>query len=191
MNVRRAPLRAALTRTIPVCTTPGQQRRLRGGIDMPCGSYHTMQCQACCSGAMEDPSCKHNGGMSCSITLGGTQLGQASCEPHQPAHVGVTRRAEGVMTLKQVCFRVTRSARCVQRLDDSRSAVRITYRISLRSSSSREPRYPLLKVVSVGKCVRGHRRLGTAASSDSFPRRSQERLTSGGLGLGLQHSGCV
>ncbi len=39
------------------------------------------------------------------------------------------------------------SAMCVQRLDDSRSAIRITYRISLRSSSSQEPRYPLLKVV--------------------------------------------
>ena len=40
------------------------------------------------------------------------------------------------------------SARCVQRFDDSlNSAIRITYRISLRSSSIREPRDPLLKVV--------------------------------------------
>jgi hypothetical protein len=38
---------------------------------------------------------------------------------------------------------------CVQRFDDSLySAIRITYRISLRSSSLREPRYPLLKVVN-------------------------------------------
>jgi hypothetical protein len=58
---------------------------------------------------------------------------------------------EGGMTLKQACSRLRGSARCVQRLDDSRSAIRITYRISLRSSSSREPRYPLLKVVS--RCV--------------------------------------
>ena len=37
---------------------------------------------------------------------------------------------------------------CVQRFDDSLdSAIRITYRISLRSSSLREPRHPLLKVV--------------------------------------------
>ena len=37
---------------------------------------------------------------------------------------------------------------CVQNFDDSlNSAIRITYRISLRSSSLREPRYPLLKVV--------------------------------------------
>jgi hypothetical protein len=37
---------------------------------------------------------------------------------------------------------------CVQNFDDSlNSAIRITYRISLRSSSLREPRYPSLKVV--------------------------------------------
>ena len=58
-------------------------------------------------------------------------------------------------TLKQVCSG-NRSASCVQRFDDSRSAIRITYRISLRSSSSREPRYPLLKVVSV-VCEDGRR----------------------------------
>ncbi|CAM9429096.1 unnamed protein product, partial [Choristocarpus tenellus] len=39
-------------------------------------------------------------------------------------------------------------ARCVQRFDDSRdSAIRKTYRISLRSSSLREPRHPSLKVL--------------------------------------------
>ena len=44
----------------------------------------------------------------------------------------------------------TSSAICVQRLDDSRnSAIHTTYRISLRSSSLREPRYPLLRVVFV------------------------------------------
>ena len=42
------------------------------------------------------------------------------------------------------------SAMCVQRFDDSlSSAIRITYRISLRSSSLQEPRYPLLKVVLI------------------------------------------
>ena len=40
------------------------------------------------------------------------------------------------------------SARCVQRFDDSRnSAIHITYRVSLRSSSMGEPRDPLSKVV--------------------------------------------
>ena len=39
------------------------------------------------------------------------------------------------------------TASCVQDFDDSQnSAIHITYRISLRSSSSSEPRYPLLKV---------------------------------------------
>ena len=41
---------------------------------------------------------------------------------------------------------------CVQRFDDSRnSAIHITYRISLRSSSLREPRDPLSKVVYIYK----------------------------------------
>jgi len=41
------------------------------------------------------------------------------------------------------------SAICVQRLDDSRkSAIHINYRILPRSSSLREPRYPLLRVVT-------------------------------------------
>ena len=45
-------------------------------------------------------------------------------------------------------FGIPKGARCVQRFDDSlKSAIHITYRISLRSSSMREPRDPLLKVV--------------------------------------------
>ena len=43
------------------------------------------------------------------------------------------------------------TAICVQRFDDSRGfAFYITYRILLRSSSLREPRYPLLRVVYYG-----------------------------------------
>jgi hypothetical protein len=43
---------------------------------------------------------------------------------------------------------IPESAMCVQRFDDSlNSAIHITYRISLRSSSLREPRDPLSKVV--------------------------------------------
>ena len=51
--------------------------------------------------------------------------------------------------LKEACYPAyPGSAICVQRFDDSlNSAIRITYRISLRSSSLREPRYPLLRVV--------------------------------------------
>ena len=51
-------------------------------------------------------------------------------------------------TLQQTYFRVNGSASCVQNFDDSLSvAIRITYRISLRSSSLWEPRHPLLKVL--------------------------------------------
>ncbi|MCB8630625.1 hypothetical protein LJE12_19720, partial [Blautia sp. DFI.6.71] len=47
---------------------------------------------------------------------------------------------------------IPRGAMCVQRFDDSRnSAIHITYRISLRSSSMREPRDPLLKVFNILK----------------------------------------
>ena len=52
---------------------------------------------------------------------------------------------------------IPRSARCVQRFDDSlNSAIHITYRISLRSSSMREPRDPLLKVVFIALNARLH-----------------------------------
>ena len=47
-------------------------------------------------------------------------------------------------------FGIPKGAMCVQRFDDSlNSAIHITYRISLRSSSMREPRDPLLKVVLI------------------------------------------
>ena len=60
------------------------------------------------------------------------------------------RCGEGVEPiLSEACSQgYPESAICVQKLDDSlNSAIRITYRISLRSSSVREPRYPLLRVV--------------------------------------------
>ena len=45
-------------------------------------------------------------------------------------------------------LRILKGAMCVQRFDDSlNSAIHITYRISLRSSSMPEPRDPLLKVL--------------------------------------------
>jgi hypothetical protein len=47
-------------------------------------------------------------------------------------------------------FGIPKGAICVQRFDDSlNSAIRITYRISLRSSSMPEPRDPLLKVLMI------------------------------------------
>ncbi len=45
-------------------------------------------------------------------------------------------------------FGMPKGAICVQKFDDSlNSAIHITYRISLRSSSMPEPRDPLLKVL--------------------------------------------
>jgi hypothetical protein len=67
---------------------------------------------------------------------------------NDPSSSAVKRGGEVESTLKQA-YSPEGSAMCVQRLDDSRSAIRITYRISLRSSSSQEPRYPLLKVVTI------------------------------------------
>ena len=55
------------------------------------------------------------------------------------------------MTLEQACLPgILEGAMCVQRFDDSlNSAIHITYRISLRSSSMPEPRDPLLKVLII------------------------------------------
>lgn len=65
---------------------------------------------------------------------------------HQNKPVDTTRH---LLTLRQACFQEKPgSAICVQSLDDSRGfAIRITYRISLRSSSMWQPRHPSLKVV--------------------------------------------
>ena len=58
-------------------------------------------------------------------------------------------RPRGVVApLEEVCFRRGGSAICVQSFDDSlNSAIRTTYRISLRSSSLLMPRYPSTRVV--------------------------------------------
>ncbi len=59
------------------------------------------------------------------------------------------------------------SAICVQRFDGSRnSAIHTTYRISLRSSSLREPRYPLLRVV-FSYSVYSHRSQPVELSSEN------------------------
>ena len=51
-------------------------------------------------------------------------------------------------------FGIPKGAMCVQRFDDSlKSAIHTTYRISLRSSSMREPRDPLLKVLTFIKIL--------------------------------------
>lgn len=64
---------------------------------------------------------------------------------HNSVEKGTTQR----VTPKQTCPQPKASgATCVQRLDGSRdSAIHTKYRISLRSSSMQEPRYPLSRVI--------------------------------------------
>ena len=65
-----------------------------------------------------------------------------------PVFVKTQASLDRTDTERSVLPGIPESAICVQRFDDSlNSAIRITYRISLRSSSLREPRYPLLRVV--------------------------------------------
>jgi hypothetical protein len=68
---------------------------------------------------------------------------------HARNTITCTSVERGPQTLRQACYRENpESAVCVQNLNDSRGfAIRITYRISLRSSSLWEPRHPPLKVV--------------------------------------------
>ena len=68
--------------------------------------------------------------------------------PPRPTSREGAWRGENKLTLRQAWWPRGATAMCVQRFDDSQSrAVHTTYRISLRSSSLREPRYPLLRVL--------------------------------------------
>jgi hypothetical protein len=80
--------------------------------------------------------------------------------------------------------RILAGAMCVQRFDDSlNSAIHITYRISLRSSSMPEPRDPLLKVLIHLFCLRQLRR---------NPQKDKSFAASGGrLGPGSRGAGAV
>lgn len=62
-------------------------------------------------------------------------------------------------------------ATCVQKLDGSRdSAIHTKYRISLRSSSMQEPRYPLPRVVYILSCI-------------TRPARAPSPVPTGGSGI--------
>jgi hypothetical protein len=87
-------------------------------------------------------ACSRNLSLSASRNSGGVP-GQPSPLPTRVRCVFADAQAD--MPLAEAL-----GAICVQRFDDSRnSAIHTTYRISLRSSSLREPRYPLLRVVIV------------------------------------------
>ena len=94
------------------------------------------------------------------LRLSGWERASAPNRQRPPLRSNQIGGGDGVlMTLKQACSTTRRrwSAICVQEFDDSLNpAIHITFRISLRSSSLREPRYPLLKVVF--GCVLGSKR---------------------------------
>ncbi|CAD5192109.1 unnamed protein product [Musa acuminata subsp. malaccensis] len=93
--------------------------------------------------------------MSCSTTTDGSLFGQPHLptwgaiihvRPHPPR--GQRRSVESMMPRQACPNRMASGATCVQRLDGSQdSAIHTRYRISLRSSSMREPRYPLSRVI--------------------------------------------
>jgi len=79
---------------------------------------------------------------------------QARGGGHLQRRLQLRRRSQSTLMwmeapLEEACFQAEpESAMCVQRFDDSlNSAIRTTYRISLRPSSLREPRYPSAGVV--------------------------------------------
>ena len=76
--------------------------------------------------------------------------------------------------------RMLAGAMCVQRFDDSlNSAIHITYRISLRSSSMPEPRDPLLKVLIIYLCLLrryfGNRVCGSSGGPSRFTGSGHRR----------------
>jgi hypothetical protein len=118
-------------------------------------------------------------------------LGRSSLRFHRfPLHVRhvIERVRVGEQTLQQACSQeYPGSARCVQRFDDSLdSAIRITYRISLRSSSMWEPRHPSLKVVLEFRFLKNSkRRKPLVIPFESFSVSLMEAGCDWGLGFGF------
>ena len=87
--------------------------------------------------------------------------------------------------------RILAGAMCVQRFDDSlNSAIHITYRISLRSSSMPEPRDPLLKVLIHFRNAYERRREGSdyKKTREGVYNKSFGWSSGGRLGPGLRRA---
>jgi hypothetical protein len=87
--------------------------------------------------------------------------------------------------------RILAGAMCVQRFDDSlNSAIHITYRISLRSSSMPEPRDPLLKVLIHFRNAYERRREGSdyKKTREGVYNKSFGWSSGGRLGPGLRRT---
>src|SRR6266487_7091566 len=75
-------------------------------------------------------------------------------------------------------FGMPKGAICVQKFDDSlNSAIHITYRISLRSSSMPEPRDPLLKVLTITIILRQYNKRVLGSSGRHRPAKASGHKT--------------
>ena len=84
--------------------------------------------------------------------------------------------------------RIPGGAMCVQRFDDSlNSAIHITYRISLRSSSMPEPRDPLLKVLfealNITQIILVYKRVCWVPAAGTRKRKGRRRRPMKGAGV--------
>ena len=158
-------------------TSARQQRLPRAPTDEEVNPYHGERVGLC------EPDAR---------LLGLRRRPVAAKQQHRPTPTLRTQqqsagRSGGNGTQPEMLSSKPESARCVQRFDDSLNpAIRTTYRISLRSSSLREPRHSLLGVVfgCVGVCeewpvaVKHHATLRArtaAASSCQRPARTTQK----------------
>ena len=163
---------AAARRTMPSIHFSRPQRHDRPADADPVGEAGRGRCARTATSALPTPSIRHSG-------RGGGGLAWGSCGRSGRHALG---RAAG--------------ASCVQRLDDSRnSAIHTTYRISLRSSSLQEPRYPLLRVVATCLHPPGGRRISPTSVVLSATRTPPpgggraESLSSGPVPRGTEEGG--
>ena len=155
----RRPSRGAAGRRWGAQTQPAHtpwKERGRAGRGSDAGAAGTVGSAAGGQGSTEatsTPTVTHN------ATVANTQCSWAGADSleREPAAADSGARAKRTprrveTPLEETCFQAEpESAICVQSFDDSlNSAIRTTYRISLRSSSLREPRYPSAGVVCFG-----------------------------------------
>ena len=131
---------------IKVAARSGWGGASRGTVGSAAGGHGSTE-------ATSTPTVTHN------ATVANTQCSWAGADSleREPAAADSGARAKRTprrveTPLEETCFQAEpESAICVQSFDDSlNSAIRTTYRISLRSSSLREPRYPSAGVVCFG-----------------------------------------
>ena len=158
---------------IKVAARSGWGGASRGTVGSAAGGHGSTE-------ATSTPTVTHN------ATVANTQCSWAGADSleREPAAADSGARAKRTprrveTPLEETCFQAEpESAICVQSFDDSlNSAIRTTYRISLRSSSLREPRYPSAGVVCFWWVQLGARRAPLQARVSSTRRRRAIRET--------------